>query len=77
MKRLRERLAQWIWPGVAGPKALELKRGGVYVIEARETMDVEEFTDLEGYLKKASQQTGCQFVVLDAGFRIATIGGEK
>ena len=52
--------------------AVELKRGGIYVIEAVEEMSGEQFRELSGYLKGFHQRTGCEFLILDHPFRIAT-----
>jgi len=53
-------------------RAVELKRGGVYVLECDEPLCQESLADVEQYLAKVKARTGCEFVILDRGFHIAT-----
>lgn len=64
---MKEKLKQWF---ARAPKALELKPGGIYVIAAESPMCGEEFDGITAYLDKFTKQTGCKFLILDAGFRM-------
>jgi hypothetical protein len=56
---------------VAVPQPIELRRGGIYVIESTEPLNGEAVKDICGYLKTFEADTGCKFLLLDAGLRIA------
>jgi hypothetical protein len=69
---MRKRLWDWLRRGPPGEQPIQLKRGGVYVIECAEPLDKESLSDIETYLTGVKARTGCEFLILDAGFRIAT-----
>jgi hypothetical protein len=50
---------------------IELERGKIYVIEAMEPMEPEGYRDLSDYLAGVKAKTGCEFVILDYGFKIS------
>jgi hypothetical protein len=53
------------------PRPIEIKRGGVYVIESAETLTADSFADISAYLKTFSEATGCEFLILDHGLKLA------
>lgn len=53
------------------PRPIEIKRGGVYVVESDKTLTAESFADISAYLKTFSEVTGCEFLVLDHGLKLA------
>ena len=70
-----ERLKRLFRPVAALPKGagepIELKRGGVYVIESEEPLNAETIADIRVYLKTFQEETGCQFLILDAGLHVS------
>jgi hypothetical protein len=68
---LRERAAKLLLPPeMPIERAIELKRGGVYVIESAEP--IQDLEGIQAYLDAFKKRTGCEFLILDAGLRIAT-----
>ncbi len=55
----------------ASLQPIELKRGSLYVIECTSPMEPGAYDELSGYLEAFQKKTGCEFLVLDHGFKIA------
>ena len=70
---MKARIRKWLGiEDTAMLRPIELKRGGLYVIESARELDRETIADIEAYLALVKKRTGCEFLLLDAGLRIAT-----
>jgi hypothetical protein len=70
----------WIrrWLGILETeplRAIELKRGAVYVIESDHDLSADDVTDIYAYLTKFKKITGCEFLLLDQGLSVAVDRG--
>ena len=55
------------------PKPVELRRGGIYVIESEKELTGDLVEDIQAYLAVFQKETGCKFLLLDAGLHIAIV----
>lgn len=65
----------WIrrWLGILEEqpiRAIELKRGAVYVVESDHELSEDEVADIYAYLSKFKKATGCEFLLLDQGLSV-------
>ena len=59
------------WFGILPPGAIELKRGSVYVIESSIELNPDSVADIYAFLDPFTEETGCKFLLLDRGLKIA------
>lgn len=68
----RRWLAQILCPTVEPfGQPIELRRGGLYVIESVVELNADALAGIQGYLDGFGKKTGCEFLILDAGLHVA------